>query len=132
MAKRICKAAKQMEENKMSLLDTAMTDCVMLIPLNAPDGVGGGKTTWSTGDNFLAAIDFNTSIAAKTAEAQGVKSLYTVTTYKTIVLKFNDVFRRLSDDKIFRATSDGDDKYTPETAMLNMRQINAEEWILPS
>ena len=37
--------------------------------------------------------------------------------------------RRASDGKIFRVTSDGDDKRTPRSAALNMRNVSAEEWI---
>ena len=40
------------------------------------------------------------------------------------------MFKRLSDGKIFRVTSDGDDKYTPSSANLNMRQVSCEEWEL--
>ena len=46
------------------------------------------------------------------------------------MLSYNDIFKRKSDGKIFRVTSDGDDKYTPDSAILNMRQVTAEE--LPS
>jgi hypothetical protein len=49
-----------------------------------------------------------------------------------MVLQYHDVFRRLSDGKIFRVTSDGDDKFTPDTATLNMRQVTAEEWEPPA
>jgi hypothetical protein len=59
-----------------------------------------------------------------------VTSLYTVTTSRAIVLEYHDVFRRESDGKIFRVTSDGDDLYTPKSAGLDMRQVTAEEWVL--
>jgi hypothetical protein len=39
------------------------------------------------------------------------------------------VFRRESDGKIFRVTSDGDDKKTPPSAGLDMRQVTAEEFV---
>ena len=47
-------------------------------------------------------------------------------------LQYHDVFRRNRDLKIFRVTSDGDDKHTPASATLNMRQVTAEEWSLPN
>jgi hypothetical protein len=65
---------------------------------------------------------------ARIAEAQGVKSLYTITTTKNVNLQFHDVFKRVSDNKIFRVTSDGDDNKTPASASLNMRQVTAEEF----
>jgi hypothetical protein len=42
------------------------------------------------------------------------------------------VFRRNRDGKIFRVTSDGDDKHTPISATLNMRVVTAEEFKLPN
>lgn len=112
----------------MSLLNEAMTQCVMMHKTTGDDGYGGETTRWIDGASFDAAISFDTSMEARTAGAQGVTSLYTVTTRKNKVLEYHEVFRRISDGKIFRVTSDGDDKYTPASAMLNMRQVTAEEW----
>ena len=114
----------------MSLLSEAMTTCFMLDKITAPDGYGGIKSRWINGASFQAAIVFDTSIEARTANAQGVTSLYTVTTEKGTVLEYHDVFRRQSDGKVFRVTSDGDDKYTPASASLNMRQVTAEEFVI--
>lgn len=116
----------------MSLLTEAMENCQMLDKTKAPDGYGGYVNTWSEGVTFNAAITFDSSMQARTAEKQGVKSLYTVTTAKNITLEYHEVFKRLKDGKIFRVTSDGDDKYTPESASLNMRQVTAEEFVLPT
>lgn len=115
----------------MSLLDSAMTEVVMLEKIRTPDGEGGFTTAWNEGAPFVAAITFDTSMAARTAEKQGVTSLYTVTTRRRAMLQYHDVFKRLSDGKIFRVTSDGDDKFTPDSAGLDMRQVTAEEWSLP-
>lgn len=115
----------------MSLMDSAMVEVVILDKRHAPDGEGGFMTTFEDGATINAAITFDTSMTARIAEAQGVKSRYTVTTRKNVVLEYHDVFRRVSDGKIFRVTSDGDDKFTPASASLNMRQVTAEEWRLP-
>lgn len=114
----------------MSLLQDAMTDCRMLNKAVVDDGYGGERTTWTNGASFQAAIVFDTSVEARVAESQGVTSLYTVTTPRTKVLDYHDVFRRLSDGKVFRVTSDGDDKFTPQSATLDMRQVTAEEFVL--
>ena len=111
----------------MSLLDEAMDRCVILNKQTGLDDYGGFINTWTEGAVFSAAITFDTSIQARVAEVQGVHSLYTVTTPRSLVLQYNDVFRRLSDDKLFRVTSDGDDKATPKSAALDMRQVTAEE-----
>lgn len=116
----------------MSLLSEALEECTMLTKSVINDGYGGYTTTWTEGAVFDAAIVFDTSIQARTAEAQGVSSRYTVTTKRIMHLEYHDVFRRNSDGKIFRVTSDGDDKYTPASATLDMRQVTAEEYALPS
>lgn len=112
----------------MSLLDEAMESCIRLNKTTEDDGYGGERTVWTEGAHFEAAIVFDNSTEARIAQAQGVKNLYTVTTRKERLLEFHDVFKRLSDNKIFRVTSDGTDKKTPASAGLNMRQVNAEEW----
>lgn len=115
----------------MSLLDEAMELCSYLDKIRVPDGYGGTVVRWQDGAEFYAAITFDTSMEARTANKQGVTSLYTVTTRKDNTLEYHDVFRRSRDGKIFRVTSDGDDKHTPASAGLNMRQVTAEEWSLP-
>ena len=107
-----------------------MENCTMLDKTTASDGYGGYMPTWKTGVTFKAAIVLDTSIEAKRAEKEGVTGLYTVTTTKAMNLQYHDVFRRSSDNKVFRVTSDGDDKKTPSSAGLNMRQVSAEEWEL--
>ena len=114
----------------MSLLSDAFTKCVFVEKTRQPDGEGGYNTVWTEGAEFFAAIVFDNSMQARTAAKQGVTSTYTVTTRKGLTLEYHDVFKRLSDNKIFRVTSDGDDKYTPSNAGLNMRQVSAEEWTL--
>jgi hypothetical protein len=109
-----------------------MEDCVILDKKTVPDGYGRYTTQWTEGAPFEAAIVFDTSIEARRAEGEGVSSLYTVTTKKSLTLEYHDVFKRISDNKIFRVTSDGDDKFTPASAGLNMRQVTAEEWSLPN
>lgn len=113
----------------MSLLTDAMENCVFLNKITEDDGYGGQTTIWQEGASFKCAITFDTSIEARNAEHAGVTSLYTVTTPKSLTLEYHDVFKRLRDGKIFRVTSDGDDKYTPKSATLNMRQVTAEEFV---
>lgn len=112
----------------MSLLTDAMEECVRLNKATVDDGYGGEVTTWTAGAHFYAAIVFDTSMEARTAQAMGVTSRYTVTVTRDRMLEYHDVFKRLSDNKIFRVTSDGDDKYTPQSAGLDMRQVTAEEF----
>lgn len=114
----------------MSLLSEAMTSCVIMDKTTVADGYGGYTTSWSDGAQFNAAIVMDSSIEARIAERQDVSGFYTITTKKSLNLQYHDVIKRLSDGKIFRVTSDGDDKATPNSASLNMRQVSAEEWSL--
>ena len=114
----------------MSLLQEAMEECTIIDKTTSPDGYGGFITKWVDGAPFKAAITFDTSMQARTAQKDGVTSLYTVTTTRGITLEFHMVFRRERDKKIFRVTSDGDDKYTPSSTALDMRQVTAEEFVL--
>ena len=114
----------------MSLLSEAMTPCTMQDKRTVADGYGGYTVQWTDGAEFNAAIVLDSSMQARVAEKQGVTALYTVTTTKALNLQYHDVFRRKSDGKIFRVTSDGDDVKTPNSARLNMRQVSAEEWTL--
>ena len=112
----------------MSLLTQAMEDVVMLEKRRVPDGEGGFTTDWVDGVQFKAAINFDSSMEARAAEKAGVTSLYTVTVPLNCGLEYHDVFRRLRDGKVFRATSDGDDKITPPSASFQFAQVTAEEW----
>ena len=114
----------------MSLLDDAMDACVLLDKKSLPDGEGGFTGTWSEGAAFNAAIVFSTSLQARVAQKQGVTSLYTVSTRRSVRLDYHDIFKRLSDGKIFRVTSDGDDVASPASSLLDIRQVTAEEWSL--
>lgn len=116
----------------MSLLSAAMEDCTMYDKRTVEDGYGGYKPEYLLGVRFQAAITVDDSIEAQAALSQGPVGIYTVTTTKAVNPQYHDVFRRESDGKIFRVTSDGDDKKTPRSAGLNMRQVTAEEWSLPN
>ena len=113
----------------MSLLSQAMEDVVMLEKTRVPDGEGGFTTGWTDGVQFKAAISVDSSMEARTAEKQGVTSLYTVTVPLNCKLEYHDSFKRLRDGKVFRVTSDGDDKITPTAASFQFAQVTAEEWI---
>lgn len=116
----------------MSLLQDAMVDCVFLNKSKEPDGAGGFITSWTEGAVFKAAISTNSSTEAQIAEAQGLKRIYSVITNKNAMLEHNDVFKRMSDDVIFRVKADGEDIVTPRSATLNMSQVTAERWELPT
>lgn len=116
----------------MSLLSEAMEECVILNKSILDDGYGGYDTVWAEGAKSKAAIALDTSTEARIAMKQGVTALYTIYTQRALNLQYHDVLKRISDGKIFRITSDGDDVYTPASAGLDMRVVSAEEWTLPT
>lgn len=111
----------------MSLLDESMESFVIMDKTTIPDGYGGYKTEWKQGAEIAAAAVLDTSIEARVADKQGVTALYTITTRKNVNLQYHDIIRRTRDGKLFRVKSDGDDKATPASAGLYMRQVSAEE-----
>ena len=117
----------------MSLIEESMEAVCFKEKYRTPDGEGGFITTWADGAEFRASITFDSSMQARVADKQGVTSLYTVTTTKNAKLEFHDIIKRISDGKIFRITSDGDDKQTPARAAFGQYlQVTAEEWVIPS
>lgn len=112
------------------LIDAFKTPCVMLDKVRVSDGEGGFTTSWQEGAEFEAAIVKDTSLEARIAEKDGLTNTYTVTTSVNAALDFHDVFKRLSDDQVFRVTSNGDDKRTPSVASFQFEQVTAEEWRL--
>ena len=114
----------------MSLLTEAFEPFVMLDKTTAKDTYGGIAPTWTQGAEFEAAVFLDSSIEARIGAVQGVTALYTITTSRAVNLQYHDVCQRLSDNKIFRITSDGDDKKTPRSATLDLRFVSAEEWRL--
>jgi hypothetical protein len=116
----------------MSLLDDAYEPFVMMDKASSLDEYGSVIRTWSEGAEIRAAATFDTSTEARIGAAQGVTSFYTITTPRSVNLQYYEVVKRVSDGKIFRVTSDGDDKKTPASASLDMRQVTAAEWSLTS
>ena len=114
----------------MSLLDSMFETFTVINKSVIDDGYGGQTTVWTDGATIQGAMVFNSSTQMKIAQAMGVTAAYTLTVRKSVELDYHTVLRREIDGKIFRLTSDSDDKKTPPSAGLNMRQYDAEEWTL--
>lgn len=116
----------------MSLLPEYTYICTFINRIRQKDSYSGWITAYVDGDVFDAQIAQVFSNEAKIAAAQGVKNTYTITTSRALTLKYDDVFRRNKDGKVFRVTSDGEDNKTPPSSYLDMRQVTAEEWKIPA
>lgn len=132
MAEYVRIAPEQVQEGAdiMSLLDNAFETFTVINKVVVSDSLGGTQTAWIDGITIQGAIVFDSSAEMKVAQAAGVTSAYTLTVRKNVLLDYHTVLRRESDKRIFRLTSNSDDKKTPESATLNMRQYSAEEWKL--
>lgn len=115
----------------MSLLEQAFEKYTILNKSIIGDGYGGTVTVWTDGAEIDGAIVYNNSTQMMIAQASGVSTVYTITVKKSVELDYHTVLRRNSDSKVFRITTNSDELKTPESATLNMRQYNAEEWRLP-
>lgn len=116
----------------MSLVDSAMEKSYIMDKTTVPDGYGGVKTTYKQGAEIQVAYSFDTSTQARIAEQEGISNRYTLTTRKNVILAFPDVVQRASDGQTFRVTSKGTDNKTPSSAGIDMRQVEAEEWSIPT
>ena len=116
----------------MSLINCMTVPCVFMVPTRTPDGSGGYKTEWAEGERFEAALIRDNSTEARIAEAAGTAEMYTVTVSRSVPLKYHAAFKRLSDGKTFRITSDNAEKKTPACSALDIAQSKAEAWRLPT
>lgn len=132
MGECISRSFKPVEKGSgsMSLYNEFMVPCVWMEKSRVPDLEGGFLTNWVEGPEFQAAIAFSSSVQSRRAEKEGVSSLYRVTTNKKVKLEYHDVFKRLSDGKVFRVTSDGDDLVSPGFSEIDTTIVTAEEWSL--
>lgn len=116
----------------MSLLDEAKESCVLLtLNSDGGDGYGGEEAEWIEGESFDACFALDRSSEAVIASAEGVNNQYSVYTLRDFPLVHGTVFKRVSDGKTFRVTSDGYDKKTPQSAFLNLSVATAEMWEVP-
>ena len=118
------------------LIYDAMEPCQMLHKISTDDALGGDRVAWIASASFDAAFASGNSVEQIVGQAMVVSNTYVVTTYRSKVLEYHDVFRRLRDGKIFRVTTgDARDRQTPDERYgdsatdLDMRQVNAEEFV---
>lgn len=115
----------------MSLLSDAYEGFILYDLRRVSDGEGGFNEEYVEGAEFTAAVVPETNSVAKVAEAISQKLEYRVTTQRNVVLQQNDIIKRKSDGQTFRIYYKNNKK-TPPSAGLDMRETFAEEWNLPS
>lgn len=103
--------------------------CATLLRTAEADSEGGFHTVWEQGGVFAAALVYNGSAEADTADKRSAQSAWTVTSDRPLL--YHEVFKRLSDGKTFRATSSSRDGQTPGVASFQFFQCTAEAWEVP-
>lgn len=116
----------------MSLLTQMMEDCRILNHVRTDDPYGGYTDTWTDGATFKAAIAKDTSPEQRVAEKEGVSEAFTVVVNQDFSLDYHDVFKRLSDNAIFRITSRTTDSTAHPASTVKIAKVTAERWVLPS
>jgi hypothetical protein len=111
----------------MSLIDEQMENCQILDKVSVPDGQGGFDYEWVDGATFDAAITKDSSLQDKGAEKQGVTEVYSITVKRGVILQVNDIVKRLSDNTMYRVTSNIKDDETPNRASFQYGQVSAEK-----
>lgn len=114
----------------MSLIDMMMEEYQIINKAKEPDGEGGFTVTWNPGAKIMAAVVLDSTMEAQIGQAQGVTSVYKVTTKKNVVLDYHEVIKRVRDGKVFRITSDAGDVVSPNASTLDITQVTAEKWSL--
>ena len=116
----------------MSLLTQMMEECKILNHVRTDDDFGGYTDAWTEGATFKAAIAKNSSPEILAAEQQGVSEQFTVVVGDTFSLDYHDVFKRLSDNSIFRVTSRTQDSTAHPASTVRIAKVTAERWVLPT
>lgn len=114
----------------MSLIFEMMEDCVLMNRTRVDDEYGGYTDSWTEGASFKASIIKNATTEALIAERQGIKELFTIVVQKGFKLDFHDVFKRVSDQEVFRVTSRVVDSEAPARSTVKIAKVTAEKWEL--
>lgn len=116
----------------MSIFDSPLIKdqtvlCCFMNKAIVPDSVGGYKTKWTPGADFEAVITENTSLEATIAGLQTEQTTYGLKVRSEVPIEYHTVFKRISDNKIFRVKS-AEGLAAPGISALGMRQLQAEEY----
>ena len=116
----------------MSLLNDFGKVCVFMEKKRTPDGEGGYYVTWADGAEFTAYQSLDTSMEARTAEKQGVTSVYSALVDKDVPIEYGDYFKEKESGTVYRVTSHPDEKKAPKSASFTLKFFTAERAVLPT
>ncbi len=114
----------------MSLLQDFAVSCILMEKRRVPDGAGGYITTWEEGMEFENYQMLDTSMEARRAQQEGVKSLYSALVRKDFPLEYGDVFKDKNTGLTYRVTSNPDEKKAPKSSTFDLKYFTVERWAL--
>lgn len=114
----------------MTLIESMMSPCTRLVRVATPDDYLGHRTRWEDGETFQAAVLKGKQPPVLEAERPDAAEEYTVVTYTSTALSFDDVFRRQSDGAVFRVTGYSRDAAPPPMSTVQICKVPAERWDL--
>lgn len=113
------------------MLFEAMSEpCATLLRTVESDSEGGFTEEWEQGGTFNAAIVERAAKRSDIADKITEETSWKVTSDRPLL--FHEIFKRLSDGKTFRATSNGMDGAAPGVASFGFFQCEAESWEVPN
>ena len=115
----------------MSLLSDFGKICVFKEKTRTPDGEGGYYIEWADGAEFTAYQSLDTSMEARTAEKQGVTSVYSALVDKDVPIEYGDYFKDTETGLTYRVTSNPSEKESPKSATFSLKYFTAERKELP-
>ena len=113
------------------LLDDFGKICVFKEKTRTPDGEGGYYIEWTDGAEFTAYQSLDTSMEARTAEKQGVTSVYSALVDKDVPIEYGDYFKDAETGLTYRVTSNPSEKESPKSATFSLKYFTAERMELP-
>ncbi len=115
----------------MNLLTDFAVPCVLLEKRRVPDGAGGYMTAWEDGESFENYQYLDTSMEARRAQQDGVKSLYSALVRRDFPLEYGDAFRDQNTGLTYRVSSNPDDSKAPKSSTFDLKYFTVERWNLP-
>lgn len=115
----------------MSLLTDFAVPCVLMEKKRVPDGEGGYIATWAEGAEFENYQYLDTSMEARRAQQDGVKSLYSALVKKGFPIEYGDAFKDKNTGLTYRVTSHPGEKQAPASSTFDLKYFTAERWSLP-
>lgn len=115
----------------MNLLTDFAIPCVLMEKKRVSDGAGGYFTEWTEGETFDNFQYLDTSMEARRAQQEGVKSLSSALVQRDFPLEYGDAFRDRNTGLTYRVTSNPDEKKAPKSSTFDLKYFTVERWSLP-